>query len=170
MYAQFEDVGVVGAKLYYPNGKIQHAGVGVGLMGVAAHYFLNAQKEDDGYFYRINSVQNLSAVTGACLMIRKEVFDKVNGFDESFAIAYNDIDLCLKVLSKSYNIVYTPYAELYHEESVTRGHPDESLEKSKIETEERRRFVDRWKSFCETGDPYYNVNLSSNSVDFKSFN
>ena len=159
MYAQFDEVGIVGAKLYYPNGALQHVGVGVGLMGVSAHYFMGYPKDFHGYFGRINCTQDLGAVTGACLMVSRKKFDEVGGLDEGLAVAYNDIDYCLKILTKGYKVVFTPYAELYHAESLTRGYSDATFESSMIELNEKKRFLLAWGKFIEKGDPYYNKNL-----------
>ena len=119
-YAVRKDIGCVGAKLYYPDDTIQHGGVTVGLGGVAGHSYNGFKREADGYFGRLKLVQNLSAVTAACVMIRKEVFEEVGGFEEGYPLAFNDVDLCLKIRKHGYLIVWTPFAELYHYESITR--------------------------------------------------
>jgi GT2 family glycosyltransferase len=161
-----QDVGAVGARLYYYDNTIQHAGVVVGLGGIAGHIFLNTPREQAGYFARIVTQQNYSAVTGACIMVRKHIFDEVGGFDEKLAIAFNDVDLCLKIREKGYLIVYNPYAELYHYESKTRGKENNS---DKIErlNKESAYFVKKWKKIVESGDPYYNKNFSRNRMDCK---
>ncbi len=161
-----QDVGAVGARLYYYDNTIQHAGVVVGLGGIAGHIFLNTPREQAGYFARIVTQQNYSAVTGACIMVRKHIFDEVGGFDEKLAIAFNDVDLCLKIRAKGYLIVYNPYAELYHYESKTRGKENNS---DKIErlNKESAYFVKKWKKIIESGDPYYNENFSRNRMDCK---
>ncbi len=115
------EVGAVGAKLYYPDGTIQHAGVIIGLRSIAGHCFRTFSANNSGYMGRLKIIQNLSAVTAACLMTRSEVFHDVGGFDESYELAFNDADLCLNIRQKNYLIVWTPYAELYHYESKTRG-------------------------------------------------
>lgn len=167
MYAQNEDVGIVGAKLYYQSGAIQHAGVCIGLTGVAAHYFEGVPDDFNGYFGRMHCLQNLCSVTGACIMLRREVFEKVNGFDEALAVAYNDLDLCLKIFKSGYSIIWTPYSKLYHYESITRGYSFTTEEKQKKDKEECIRFLESWNYIVEKGDPYYNINLPKNSRRFK---
>ena len=120
--ANRKEVGCVGAKLLYPNDTIQHAGIILGLGGYAGHAFRRFPKFHSGYASRLDLVQNYSAVTGACLLVRKDVFSKVSGFDENFLkIAFNDVDLCLKVLQAGFKNVWTPHALLYHYESASRG-------------------------------------------------
>ena len=123
MYAQRKDVGAVGVKLYYPDDTIQHAGIilGLGQDRIAGHCFYRFNKNDIGYIGRLHYSQNLSAVTAACMMLSRKVFDEVKGFDEEFKVAYNDVDLCLKIRKLGYLIVFTPFAELYHYESKSRG-------------------------------------------------
>ncbi len=166
-YAQRKDVGAVGAKLYYPDDTIQHGGVILGIGAVADHAFRYMNKDSDGYFGRLKIVQNLSAVTGACLMMRKEVFSEVKGFDENYPIAYNDIDLCLKVRDKGYLVVWTPYAELYHYEFQTRG-LDDNLEKQERVKKEIELFKRKWGKYLEKGDPYYNPNFTLIKTDFST--
>ena len=120
-HAQRPEVGAVGAKLLFPNDRLQHAGVIVGIQGKAGHAFWGFPDDDPGYWDFARVVRNYSAVTGACLMIRKSLFEEVGGFDEAFAIAYNDIDLCLRLRARGYLVVYTPYAVLYHHQSASRG-------------------------------------------------
>jgi GT2 family glycosyltransferase len=159
------DIGCVGAKLYYPNDTIQHAGVICGLGGVANHAHRHFQKDAPGYFGRLWLTHNLSAVTAAVLVLRKSVFDEVGGLDEQgLPVAFNDVDLCLKVMTAGYRNLWTPYAELYHHESVSRG-SDESPEK-------RARFIGecdvmraRWAKLL-ANDPYYNPNLTRHREDF----
>jgi len=167
---QYKDVGIVGVKLFFPSGALQHVGVCVGLYGIAAHYFQGVEGNFNGYFGRLHSVQNLGAVTGACVMLRREVFEEVRGFDEGLAVAYNDIDLCLKIWKAGYSVVWTPYVELYHHESITRGYASLSEEKMKQDKAEGVRFVESWKHLIQKGDPYYNVNLPRNRSDFKFSN
>jgi glycosyltransferase involved in cell wall biosynthesis len=159
------DVGAVGAKLYYPDNTIQHAGVIVGIGGIAGHHHVHAPKESPGYMGRLQVIQNFSAVTGACIMVRKEVFNEVNGFDKSYALAFNDVDFCLKLREKNYLIVWTPYAELYHYESKTRGYED-TPEKRVRFLSEIEIFERKWKNVLLKGDPYYNPNLSLQKEDF----
>lgn len=164
-YCMREDVGAVGAKLYYEDGTIQHAGVVVGLGGVAGHVFPGYPHDALGYFGRIIMAQDYSAVTAACMMVKRSVFLEVKGFDEGFAVAFNDIDLCLKIREKGYLVVYNPYAELSHYESKSRGYED-TEEKVRRFNSEMDLFVKKWKSFLEQGDPYYNPNLTLNKCDF----
>ena len=164
--AQREDVGCVGAKLYYPDTTIQHGGIIVGLGGAAAHAHRGFKKKSYGYFLRLGITHNLSAVTGACLLVKKSVFDEVNGLDESFEVAYNDVDFCLRVLKTGRVTVWTPYAELYHYESKSRGDDSKDPEKAKRFKGEFDRFRERYADFLEKGDPYYNPNLTLDKEDF----
>ncbi len=165
MYAQRKDVGAVGAMLYYPDDTIQHAGVIVGLGGVAGHSHKNFPRDSFGYIGRASIAQNLSAVTFACVMIRADVFREVNGLDESFEVAFNDVDMCMRIRKAGYLIVFTPYAELYHHESKSRGAED-TPEKVKRFNSEIQRFRDRWSQELKDGDPYYNPNLTLDREDF----
>lgn len=163
--AQRPGVGCVGAKLYYPDGRIQHAGVVIGLGGVAGHGHLLYPGEHAGYFCRLKLRQNYSAVTAACLVIKREIFDAVGGLNESeLTVAFSDIDLCLKVRAAGYNNVWTPWAELYHHESASRGHEDTPEKRARF-----RREVDymkrRWKTH-DFADPAYNPNLALERNDF----
>jgi len=164
-YAQHENIGAVGAKLYYPDDTIQHAGVIVGIGGVAGHTHRSFPRSSYGYFGRLQVVQNLSAVTGACLMVRKNIFEEIHGFDEGYPLAFGDIDFCLRIREKGYLIVWSPFAELYHFESKTRGYED-SPEKLERFEHEMDRFKKRWNKFLENGDIYYNKNLSLERDDF----
>jgi GT2 family glycosyltransferase len=159
MYAQRPDVGAVGAKLYYAQNLIQHVGVILGLLGAGAHHFVNYPRNFAGYHYNTLLPQYYSIVTAACLMTRREVFDEVGGFDTAYQLAYNDFDLCLKLREKGYLIVWTPYAELYHHEAVSRGY-DSNTEMFARFQHERYTFIDRWQHILATGDPYYNPNLA----------
>ena len=165
MYSQRDDIGAVGAMLYYPNDTIQHAGVTIGVLTLAGHNFKHSHRGDPGYFGRAGYQQNISAVTAACLMVSSEVYEKVNGLDESFAVAFNDIDFCMRIRKEGYLIVFTPFAELYHYESISRG-DDETPEKRKRFVSEVERFQSRWKKELEAGDPYYNPNLTLDREDF----
>lgn len=160
-----DDVGIVGAKLLYPDDTVQHAGVVIGIGGVAGHINLNIKENDPGYFSRANVINNFSAVTAACLMIKREIFDKVQGLDEKFAVAFNDIDLCLKVRKEDYLVVYTPYAKLHHFESKSRG-AENTKEKKMRFAKEIDLFKDNWAEILEKGDPYYNKNLRLDKVNF----
>jgi GT2 family glycosyltransferase/2-polyprenyl-3-methyl-5-hydroxy-6-metoxy-1,4-benzoquinol methylase len=165
MFAQRSDIGAVGAKLFYPDDTIQHAGVILGIGGVGGHSHKYFSRYDTGYMSRLTIVQNLSACTAACMMVPRSIFDEVGGFDESFQIAFNDVDLCMKIREKGYLIVVTPYAELYHFESKSRGYED-TIEKQKRFQNEVLRFQDRWKDTLMKGDPYYNKNLTLDKEDF----
>lgn len=162
--AQREDVGCVGAKLYYPDNTIQHGGIIVGLGGAAAHAHRGFKKNEYGYFLRLGITHNLSAVTGACLLVKKSVFEEVGGLDESFEVAYNDVDFCLRVLKTGRVNVWTPYAELYHYESKSRG-VDDLATNTRFQGE-FKRFRERYADFLEKGDPYYNINLTLDKEDF----
>ena len=165
MFAQRTDVGAVGAMLYYPDETIQHAGVILGVGGVAGHSHKNFNRGSYGYMSRATIVQNLSAVTFACVMIPRHVWDEVGGLDESFAVAFNDVDMCMRIRKAGYLIVWTPYAELYHYESKSRGLEDTPEKKKRFEGEVMR-FQERWKDELAAGDPYYNPNLSLEREDF----
>ncbi|MFZ5863091.1 MAG: glycosyltransferase [Nitrospirota bacterium] len=164
-FAQRDDVGAVGAKLYYPNDTIQHAGTIVGYWGVADHAHKHYPRSARGYMGRINIIQNLTAVTAACMMMRRTVFDEVGGFDEAFSHSFNDVDLCLRIRDKGYLVVYTPYAELYHHESVSRGHDDKPEERARLDRE-IALMKTRWKRVFDAGDPYYSPNLTLEKTDF----
>ncbi len=159
------DVGAVGAKLYYPDNTIQHAGVILGAGGIAGHSHQYSSRLSYGYMGRLCIAQNLSAVTGACLMTRKDVFNEAGGFDEGYAYAFNDVDLCMKIRDKGYLIVWTPYAELYHYESKTRGYEDTPEKQQRFETE-IDLFRKKWGDRLDKGDPYYNANFSLKKGDF----
>ena len=164
-YCMRKDVGIVGARLYYEDDSIQHAGVIVGFGGIAGHAFLGLPRSANGYFSRIICAQDLSAVTAACMMVKRSVFDEVMGLDESLKVAFNDIDFCMKVRSANYLVVYNPYAELYHYESKSRGLED-TEEKIKRFNSEIDRFAAKWPEILMKGDPYYNPNLSMKRCDF----
>ena len=161
---QQENVAAVGAKLYYPDDMIQHAGVVLGLGGIAGHIMCRASREDPGYFGRMISVQEISAVTAACMMVKKSEFDSVKGFDETFQVAFNDIDLCMKFRAAGKKIVFTPYAELYHYESKSRGLEDTPEKQFRFD-KEVKRFQEKWAQQLEMGDPYYSPNLSVTEGD-----
>lgn len=163
---QNEEVGAVGAKLHYPNMKIQHFGIITGIVGgVAGHQFKYFDSASEGYFGRLKVVSNVSAVTGACLIIKKSDFIKVKGFDEdNLKIAYNDVDLCLKLLDLNLRNVVTPFAELTHYESLTRG-PDTSKLKAERLRREQEYMINKWGKKLE--DKYYNVNLSNKSESYE---
>jgi len=170
-HAQHTGVGAVGAKLLYPNDLIQHAGIVLGIHGdfvqmdIAGHSHKFVSNRLPGYFFRPHIIGNYSAVTAACLMIRKDVFLEVGGFEEDLAVAYNDVDLCLKIREKGYRIVYTPYAVLHHHESYSRG-PEKSPEKQARFYQDTLWVRTRWGAIIDSGDPYYNPNLTLKKEDF----
>jgi GT2 family glycosyltransferase len=164
-FAQRKDVGAVGALLYYPNDTIQHGGVILGIKGVAGHSHKHMKRDSHGYFGRTKIVHNLSAVTAACLMTKKSIFNEVDGFDVNLTHAFNDVDYCLKIREKGYLIVYTPYAELYHHESLSRGYED-TPEKQARFRKEIELFQEKWKDVFAKGDPYYSPNLTLEKEDF----
>lgn len=158
-YCQMKDVGIVGAKLFYPDDTVQHCGVVVGVGGFAGHILTNSSAGDAGYFGRLKAIQDISAVTAACLMIKKSSFENVGGFTEEFKVALNDIDLCLKVREQGELVVLNPWCRLYHYESKTRGN-EETPEKHERFKAEIRRFRSRWSKILSEGDPYYSPNLT----------
>lgn len=158
-FCQREDVGIVGAKLLYEDNTIQHAGVILGHGGVAGHTFIGQGRKGSKQNYRITCAQDYSAVTAAFMMTKKSVYEAVNGFSEELAVAFNDIDYCMKVRSLGKNVVYAPFAELYHYESKSRGYEDTQEKRSRF-NREVVTFVKKWMSSLEQGDPYYNPNLS----------
>lgn len=164
-HAQRPEIGAVGAKLYYPDNTIQHAGVIVGIGGAAGHAHKYQPRDTDGYCSRARITQNVSAVTAACLLMRRAVFDEIGGFDKQFSHAFNDVDLCLRICEKGYRIVFTPHAELYHYESVSRGYEDTPGKYVRFQ-KEIALFQERWKDFLAKGDPCYNPNLTLRSEDF----
>lgn len=164
-WAAQDDVGCVGAKLYYGNDTIQHAGVILGIGGVAGHSHKHFPRDSPGYFGRLKLLQNLSAVTAACLVVRKSVFEAVGGLDaENLAVAFNDVDLCLKVRAAGWRNVWTPYAELYHLESVSRGAEDDPVKQARFAAE-TRTMRERWKDELDC-DAAYSPNLSLTHEDF----
>ena len=167
MYAQRKDVGAVGAKLYYEDNTIQHAGVvlGLGAHRTAGHSHYRVSYNNLGYMGRLCYAQNVMAVTGACLMMRKSLFEQLGGLDESFAVSLNDVDLCIRAWKAGYVNVFTPFAELYHYESVSRGLDDRG-EKAQRYNRESEAFRAKWKDLLEQGDPYYNPNFSLDRSDF----
>lgn len=167
MYAQREDVGAVGAKLYYEDMTIQHAGVvlGLGAHRTAGHSHYRVSSNNLGYMGRLCYAQNVMAVTGACLMMKKSLYTELGGLDENFAVSLNDVDLCVRAWKEGYVNVFTPFAELYHYESVSRG-LDDSGEKAARYDRESEAFRTKWKELLVKGDPYYNVNFSLDRSDF----
>lgn len=168
MYAQRPDVGAVGAKLYYGDRTIQHAGivVGLGAHRTAGHTHYKINYDNLGYMGKLCYAQNVSAVTGACLMVKKDIYEALGGLDEAFRVALNDVDFCLRVREKGYLNVFTPFAELYHFESASRGMDVVDEEKARRYEEECALFRERWKELLAKGDPYYNPNFSLDHSDY----
>lgn len=160
-----EDAGIVGARLYYEDNTIQHAGVVIGFGGIAGHTFIGFDRSANGYFSRIICAQDYSAVTAACMMTKKSVFEQVGGLTEELVVAFNDIDYCMKVRQLGKLVIYNPYAELYHYESKSRGLED-SPQKQERYYKEMKYFVTKWQTFMDKGDPYYNPNLTLSKADF----
>lgn len=167
MYAQRQDVGAVGGKLYFPDRTIQHAGVilGLGAHRTAGHAHYGMSRQNLGYMGRLCYAQDMSAVTGACLMVAKAKFEEVGGFDPSFAVSLNDVDFCLKLRKKNYLNVFTPFCEAYHYESASRG-DDLTGENARRYNEESAHFRKRYKEVLQKGDPYYNPNFTLDKSDF----
>ena len=167
MYAQRRDVGAVGAKLYYADRTIQHAGVvlGLGQHRTAGHSHYRVSSNNLGYMGRLCYAQNVMAVTGACLMMKKSLFTELGGLDENFAVSLNDVDLCVRAWKAGYVNVFTPFAELYHYESVSRGLDDHGERAERYERESEA-FRAKWKELLVKGDPYYNPNFSLDRSDF----
>jgi GT2 family glycosyltransferase len=170
--AQRGEVGAVGCKLLYPDNTIQHAGIILGVNGrddvnnVAANCPYRTNGLHHGYFGRENIILDLSAVTAACMMIRRKVFDEVGGFDENLAVAYNDVDLCIRLRLKGYLILYMPYAVMYHYESLSRGYEDTKGKQERFD-KEVRYIRNKWANVIDAGDPYYNPNLSLHHGDYR---
>ena len=156
---QRQGTGAVGARLYYGDHTIQHAGTVIGIGGIAGHMFVNLPGERTGYMHKAALIQDLSAVTAACMLVKREAFEEVGGFEEQLSVAFNDVDLCLRLREKGYLVVYDPYAELYHYESKSRGAED-SKEKVRRFQSEIEFMRCRWEKLLKAGDPYYNKNLS----------
>jgi glycosyltransferase involved in cell wall biosynthesis len=165
---QKEEVAIVGAQLIYPHASaqeglvkeetIQHAGVMLGVGGIAGHAFRHVNYLDNGYFALNKTLRNYCAVTGACMLVKRDIYKKVNGYDPTLKVAYNDVDFCLRVRKEGYLVVYTPYAKLYHYEGASRGIRQPS--------DDAKIFVKRWKEVLMRRDPYYNVNLTLLKEDF----
>ena len=156
---QRKEVGIVGAKLYYPDDTIQHAGTIIGIGGIAGHAFLNMPRSRSGYLHKASLQMDLSAVTAACMMMKRSVFESLGGFEEKLAVAFNDVDLCLRCVKAGYLVVYNPKVELYHYESKSRGSED-SEEKVRRFQQEIEFMRTRWIDLLKQGDPYYNKNLT----------
>ena len=166
MYAQRADVGAVGAKLYYPDHTIQHAGIGVGIMHLAGHYHRHFAGDHPGYMGRLIYAQNMSAVTAACMMVPRRVYEEMGGMDEGYSVVFNDVDFCLRIRQAGYLIVWTPWAELTHYESKSRGQDEDTPEKKAFFLAETKKFQTQWNRALSAGDPYYNPNLNRMKEDF----
>ena len=164
-HCQRKEVGIVGAKLYYPDNTIQHAGIIIGIGGVAGSVFVGLPRAFSGYLHKASIQLDLSAVTAACMLVKRSVFEQVGGLEEKLKVAFNDVDFCLRVREKGYLVVYDPYAELYHYESKTRGAEDtkEKIRRLQTEIEYMRS---HWIGLLKKGDPYYNCNLSLTKWDY----
>ena len=167
MYAQRPDVGAVGAKLLYPDGTIQHAGLGIGIKHLAGHYHRHFPGDHPGYMGRLVYAQNMSAVTAACMMVPREVYEELGGLDENYSVVFNDVDFCLRIRESGRLIVWTPRAELYHHESASRGSDEDTPEKLAFFKAETKKFQTQWNAFLTRGDPYYNLNLTRKEEDFR---
>lgn len=165
-YLQRPDAGVVGAKLYYADHLVQHAGILVGVRGALAHANQDFSAKREGYLARAVRPGNFSAVTGACQMVRREVFEQVGGYNEEFAVGFNDADFCLRVWEAGYRTIFTPYARLYHYEFTSRGREEANEEKMRRWKREQALFMQRWPEFFLTGDPWLGPNLSAESEYF----
>ena len=165
-HSQRGDVGAVGAKLYYPHNTIQHAGIIIGIAGFAGHSHRLFPRESPGYYNRLMSIQNVSAVTGALLMVKKRLYEEMGGFDEkNFTVALNDVDFCLRLRERGYLNIFTPYCEAIHYESSSRGY-EESFEQKRRFSGEVKYFQWKWRDLLADGDPYYNPNLTLDREDF----
>jgi GT2 family glycosyltransferase len=159
-YAEIDGIGAISGKLIYPGNKIQHAGVVLGVGGVANHAYYKAPKDSEFYFNHLNSIRNYSALTGACLFVSTRVFEEVNGFDEKLPGAYNDVDLCLKIHKKGYRNLYIPFIEITHFESMSRN--------PKVSEYEDNFMYNKWEPLIQA-DPFYNPNLNKNLEKGKIF-
>ena len=164
-FMQREDVGICGCRLLYEDDTIQHAGVVIGFGGIAGHTFIGLHETQNSYCHRAMIAQDYSAVTAACMMSKKSVFESVGGFSEELAVAFNDIDYCMKVRALGKLVVYTPYAVLYHYESKSRGLED-TPEKVERFNREIATFMKKWGDILDKGDPYYNPNLTLRKSNF----
>ncbi len=164
-YAQHTHVGAVGAKLLYPDGTIQHAGIVMGINGDAGHIFANAPRSAPGYFGSLLSATNYAALTAACLMLRKELYLQVGGMNETLTIEYNDLDLCLRLFKRGHYNVCLP-VELYHHESATRGHPFRSKASWLQHEKDFATFKNEWGNIIDN-DPFYNPNLTIKATDYR---
>ncbi|MFO5493151.1 MAG: glycosyltransferase family 2 protein, partial [Cuspidothrix sp.] len=162
--AQRTSIGAIGGLLFYPDNTIQHAGVVGGIGGLAGHSHRHFAGDNHGYFNQLKTTNNYLAVTGACLMCRREVFEEVGGFEEDLAVAFNDVDICFKMIDKGYRNIYLPHVKLYHYESKSRGYED-TPEKQARFSNEVKYMRSKWKKFIEH-DPCYNPNLTRQTEDY----
>ena len=165
-HAMREEVGITGARLYYPDDTIQHAGIVLGIGGIAGSMFVGLPKSHSGYLHKARLQQDLSAVTAACMMFRRDVYEKAGGFEEKLAVAFNDVDFCLKVGKAGYLVVYDPFVEMYHHESKTRG-PEDTKEKVRRFQSEIEYMRSHWLTLLKQGDPYYNPNFSLKTWNYE---
>lgn len=165
-WSQRPSIGAVGVKLLYHNDSIQHAGVVIGLGGVAGHTFVGTHRDGPGYFNYVNTINNNSAVTAACMMVERVKLERIGGWDQDFTVEYNDVDLCLRLRESGVNNVYLPHVTLYHYESLTRGHPHMTRESYERHLREVGLFKARWKRYIDD-DPCYNPNLSRGVHDWQ---
>ena len=159
------DVGAAGAKLVYPDGRIQSAGIVVGIGQTAGSLFAGMNSAYSGYLHKASLMQDLSAVTAALMIVRRSVFQKAGGFDEDLAVAFNDVDLCLKIRAEGLLVVYDPFAQAVHDESVSRG-DEYTKDKAQRYRQEAALLKEKWADYYEKGDPYYNPNLSLDRWDY----
>jgi GT2 family glycosyltransferase len=165
-WSQRPSTGAVGVKLLYHNDTIQHAGVVIGLGGVAGHVFVHEHRNGPGYFNYINTINNNSAVTAACMMVERAKLERVDGWEEAFTVEYNDVDLCLRLREAGYHNVYLPHVQLYHYESLTRGHPHLTKESYERHLREVGLFKARWKQYIDD-DPCYHPDLTRGAHDWR---
>lgn len=167
MYAQRPDVACVGGKLLYQDNTVQHAGIviGLGAHRTAGHTHYGISNLNYGYMGRLCYAQNVTAVTGACLMVKSAIYKELGGLDENFKISLNDVDFCLRARQLGYLNIFTPFAELYHYESISRG-SDEKGKNAERYNKEASDFKEKWKDALEKGDPYYNPNFSLDRSDY----
>lgn len=165
-YAQQKEIGAISGRLYYNDKTIQHAGIIVGISGIAGNALVNLPYGKHAYFGRESAIRNVSAVTGACLFCRKELYEEVEYMDENnFKVAFNDVDFCLKLLKKGYRNLYIPYVELFHYESKSRGYEYSKAKEERFNLE-CENFKEKWKDFLEKGDPYYNKNFTKKTCNY----
>ena len=165
-HAQRDEIGAVGGKLFFPDGRIQHAGVVAGMHGAAGHSHIFFAPDDIGYYGGLMVTRNVSAITGAMLMVSRAKYDEVGGLDETnLAVAYNDIDLCLKLMGAGYRNIVTPFCQAVHYESASRGYEDNPQKLARLE-KEKHYFLNKWREFLEQGDPCFNPNFDLDCFDY----